>query len=496
MVRDAAYQSRTPDFWASCDGLGGPATYRLWGTSADGKGEPGSDQRRQPRLSAGALPQRHGAEHGGGLMMLTRDEALEDLRDRAGARQGGGRRGRQPSRCRSSVESHARFADNRITTSGRSEDLDITATVWVGRRRGSVTGNDAGAEALEADGRRSGADRPRVAGASRVRADARPARVSRGARLRRRDRRTSISPRAPRRSTPCSPRAAPRRSPAPAFTRARASAIAAATANGNRRYFRSSEAGLSVTARSADGTGSGYFAGDHFDLARLDTPSASPSRRSARRCARERRSRSSPASIPVILEPQAVADLIGFLTSSFDARTADEGRSAFSGKGRQDATSASSCSTSGSSCTAIRCTPRCRRRRAPPKASRRRGCRSSRAACSRTSSTRASGRRSASASRRRGRSTTSWRARQPAPSIDEMIKGMERGLVISRFWYVRLVDPRTIVLTGLTRDGLWWVENGRDQPPGAQPALQPERAGDAGAVERRGHRRARSGCRR
>ncbi|HEX6164924.1 MAG TPA: TldD/PmbA family protein [Vicinamibacterales bacterium] len=41
MVRDAAYQSRTPDFWASCDGLGGRSTYQLWGTSADGKGEPG-----------------------------------------------------------------------------------------------------------------------------------------------------------------------------------------------------------------------------------------------------------------------------------------------------------------------------------------------------------------------------------------------------------------------------------------------------------------------
>jgi TldD protein len=41
MVRDAAYQSRTPDFWASCDGVGGRSTYRLWGTSADGKGEPG-----------------------------------------------------------------------------------------------------------------------------------------------------------------------------------------------------------------------------------------------------------------------------------------------------------------------------------------------------------------------------------------------------------------------------------------------------------------------
>ena len=54
------------------------------------------------------------------------------------------------------------------------------------------------------------------------------------------------------------------------FHNATASATATATANGNRRYFRSSEAGLSVTARSEDGTGSGYYAGDHFDLARLD----------------------------------------------------------------------------------------------------------------------------------------------------------------------------------------------------------------------------------
>ncbi len=46
-----------------------------------------------------------------------------------------------------------------------------------------------------------------------------------------------------------------------------------------------------------------------------------------------------------------------------------------------------------------------------------------------------------------------------------MVKGMARGLVISRFWYVRLVDPRTIVLTGLTRDGLWWVEKGEVRHP-------------------------------
>jgi predicted Zn-dependent protease len=50
-------------------------------------------------------------------------------------------------------------------------------------------------------------------------------------------------------------------------------------------------------------------------------------------------------------------------------------------------------------------------------------------------------------------------------SMDDMIKGMKRGLLISRFWYVRAVDPRTLVLTGLTRDGLWWIENGQIKNP-------------------------------
>jgi predicted Zn-dependent protease len=54
---------------------------------------------------------------------------------------------------------------------------------------------------------------------------------------------------------------------------------------------------------------------------------------------------------------------------------------------------------------------------------------------------------------------------QPATPAAEMLKGMERGLLISRFWYVRLVDPRTLVLTGLTRDGLWWIEKGAISHP-------------------------------
>jgi predicted Zn-dependent protease len=54
---------------------------------------------------------------------------------------------------------------------------------------------------------------------------------------------------------------------------------------------------------------------------------------------------------------------------------------------------------------------------------------------------------------------------QPPASMDDMIKGMERGLLISRFWYVRLIDGRSIMLTGLTRDGVWWIEKGQIRNP-------------------------------
>ena len=42
-----------------------------------------------------------------------------------------------------------------------------------------------------------------------------------------------------------------------------------------------------------------------------------------------------------------------------------------------------------------------------------------------------------------------------------MIKSTERGLLVTRFWYIRPVDPRTILYTGLTRDGTFLIENGK-----------------------------------
>jgi predicted Zn-dependent protease len=42
---------------------------------------------------------------------------------------------------------------------------------------------------------------------------------------------------------------------------------------------------------------------------------------------------------------------------------------------------------------------------------------------------------------------------------------MDRGLLISDFWYTRVLDPRTIVVTGLTRNGAWLVEGGEIVAP-------------------------------
>jgi predicted Zn-dependent protease len=45
-------------------------------------------------------------------------------------------------------------------------------------------------------------------------------------------------------------------------------------------------------------------------------------------------------------------------------------------------------------------------------------------------------------------------------SVDEMIASTERGLLITRFWYIRFVDPMMPLVTGMTRDGLFLIENG------------------------------------
>lgn len=46
-------------------------------------------------------------------------------------------------------------------------------------------------------------------------------------------------------------------------------------------------------------------------------------------------------------------------------------------------------------------------------------------------------------------------------SVEDLIASTEKGIYVSRFWYIRAVDPRQILLTGLTRDGVFLIENGK-----------------------------------
>lgn len=48
----------------------------------------------------------------------------------------------------------------------------------------------------------------------------------------------------------------------------------------------------------------------------------------------------------------------------------------------------------------------------------------------------------------------------PAGDLADVVAGTERGLLLTSLWYIREVDPRTLLLTGLTRDGVYLVEGG------------------------------------
>ena len=50
-------------------------------------------------------------------------------------------------------------------------------------------------------------------------------------------------------------------------------------------------------------------------------------------------------------------------------------------------------------------------------------------------------------------------------STAELIKGTQKGILVTRTWYIRMVDPQTVLLTGLTRDGTFYIENGEIKYP-------------------------------
>ena len=51
-------------------------------------------------------------------------------------------------------------------------------------------------------------------------------------------------------------------------------------------------------------------------------------------------------------------------------------------------------------------------------------------------------------------------------TTEDLIKSTKRGIFgITRLWYIRAVDPQTLLYTGLTRDGTFYIENGKIKHP-------------------------------
>ncbi len=52
-----------------------------------------------------------------------------------------------------------------------------------------------------------------------------------------------------------------------------------------------------------------------------------------------------------------------------------------------------------------------------------------------------------------------------AEDVDELVRGTKRGLLVTRFWYNRMLEPQSVTITGLTRDGVFLIEDGKITRP-------------------------------
>ncbi len=362
----------------------------------------------------------------------------------------------------SEKNSHLRFARNAFLTSGNTVERTAAVTVWIKGKRGASSTNDFSDESLKAMVEQA----QQVAEISPVDREYLPTlgaqtyKPSNGyvestANL-------SLTNRARiiggilKDSTKSGVISA-------GFHQTQATAQGFATKNGNFGFERRTVAGLSVTARTEDGTSSGYFARSHFDIGRLDT--ARIARESIRKALEGRNAKViEPGVYSVILEPQAVADLLGGLSFQFDARSAEEGRSPYSMTGGKTKLGqkifderlniysdpwnaelpASSSAQGGIPAQKIYLVKNgvldnliysrfwAKKSGKEPTA---------------------------------GPVNTIMESSAKASTTEEMIAATKKGLIISRFFYIRGTDPRTASVTGLTRDGIWMIENGKITTP-------------------------------
>lgn len=237
--------------------------------------------------------------------------------------------------------------------------------------------------------------------------------------------------------------------------------FAHANSNGNFGYQTSTEADYTCTVRTEDGTGSGWVASNVKDITTFDA--SDDVQIAMRKAAASVEARAlEPGKYTVILEPAAASGLISFMMNFFDARSADEGRSFLSRQG------------GGNKIGDQIMDPRVNIYTDPwnPEVSvlpwdgeglpreRTKIIDAGKVANLEYSRYWAS---------KQGKpETAAWGntiMEGGTKSTAELIAGTERGILVTRTWYIRMVDPQTVLLTGLTRDGTFYIENGQLRYP-------------------------------
>ena len=253
------------------------------------------------------------------------------------------------------------------------------------------------------------------------------------------------------------------------FLEAQAGATAVATKSGLFAFHRSTQVSLSCTVRTPDGTGSGWASGGARDWSQLDA--AALGRTAARKAVMSRNPQAiEPGMYTVVLEPQAVADMIPSLTGSLNARQADEGRSAFSKKGggtRVGETIADARITllSDPADGELLTTPFDNEGLPVPRRVWVENGVLKELSYSRYWAQKqgkdATGGGGGGGGGGFGGVPGGLRMVGGSMSTEELIAGTERGVLVTHMFYIRPLDPRTVLLTGLTRDGTFLIEKGK-----------------------------------
>lgn len=356
----------------------------------------------------------------------------------------------------SSRETNLRFADNQLSTSGVTTNTTIRVQSVFGKRKASVVTNDRSDEGLrravqqsEAIARLAPEDPEYLGELGAQTYTAVDAWSERTAGLTAEDRAKAAL-------TALAPARAGNELTVAGFLICNAAASAIGTNAGLFAYHRGTTANYTLTARTTDGTGSGWVGAEDTDWDRIDFAGVA-----VRAIEKARASRNpvaiEPGRYTVIFEPEATANLVGLMANAFQARAADEGRSAFAKAGGNKV---------GERIVDPRVTllsdPRDPLILSSPfdgegvPMGRQLWVKDgvlNQLAYSRYWAN------------RQGKTPTGGsgglRMADGPESLDSLIAGTTRGILVTRLWYLRPLDQRTLMYTGLTRDGTFLVENGK-----------------------------------